>query len=77
MGLPYIDMIATGENINHLRKASGLSIKNIQTEMGFSTPNAVYKWIHGETLPTIDNLLILSRLLNVTMDRIIVQERKG
>lgn len=45
--------------------------------MGFSTPNAVYKWIHGETLPTIDNLLILSRLLNVTMDRIIVQERKG
>ena len=72
MRLSYIDMIATGQNINDIRKSAGLSVKEIQTELGFSTPNAIYKWIHGESLPTIDNLVILSRMLNVSMDNIII-----
>lgn len=72
MRLPYIDMIATGHNINAIRKGLGISIKDMQIELGFSTPNAIYKWIHGESLPTIDNLVIISRMLNVTMDSIIV-----
>ena len=78
MKLPYIDMIATGENINNLRKDCGLSIKSMQIELGFSTPNAIYKWIHGYSLPTIDNLVILSKMLNVSIDSIvIVGDRNG
>lgn len=73
MQMTYIDTVATGKNINDIRKSAGLSVKEIQTELGFSTPNAIYKWIHGETLPTIDNLVILSQILNVSMDNIIIR----
>ena len=72
MNYPYINTVATGENINRMRIEAGFSVKDIQEEFGFTTPQAVYKWIHGTALPTIDNLVILAAVLGVTMDEIIV-----
>lgn len=69
---PMIDLIATGQNIVSLRKRAGLSVKDLQREFGFATPQAIYKWQQGLALPTIDNLVILAMLLGVTMDDIIV-----
>ena len=39
---------------------------------GFATPQAIYKWIHGTSMPTIDNLVILAAVLGVSMDEIVV-----
>ena len=72
MNYPYINTAATGENINRMRIEAGFSVKDIQEVFGFTTPQAVYKWIHGTALPTIDNLVILAAVLGVTMDEIIV-----
>nr|AHF24490.1 XRE family transcriptional regulator [uncultured bacterium Contig26] len=72
MNYPYINTVATGENINRMRIEAGFSVKDIQEVFGFTTPQAVYKWIHGTALPTIDNLVILAAVLGVTMDEIIV-----
>ena len=38
---------------------------------GFTTPQAIYKWIHGTAMPTIDNMVILARMFDVTVDDII------
>ena len=70
--IPAIYLIATGQNIERLRKDAGLSVKDLQEIFGFSTPQAIYKWQHGTALPTIDNLVILAIVLNVTMDDIVV-----
>lgn len=70
--IPVIDMVATGINIERLRRKAGLSVKNIQDIFGFSTPQAIYKWQHGTALPTIDNLAVLAAVLGVTIDEIIV-----
>ena len=72
MNYPYINTVATGENINRMRIEAGFSVRDIQEVFGFATPQAVYKWIHGTALPTIDNLVILAAVLGVTMDEIIV-----
>ena len=72
MNIPRIDTIATGQNINRLRKTAGLSVKDIQMIFGFETPQAIYKWIRGASMPTIDNLVILAMILNVTLDEIII-----
>ena len=72
MNFPTINLVATGQNIVRLRKAAGLSVKDLQDIFGFSTPQAIYKWQHGTALPTIDNLVILAIVLNVTMDDIVV-----
>lgn len=35
-------------------------------------PQAIYRWYHGETLPTIDTLTVLSRVLNRPLETLIV-----
>lgn len=71
-GFPIIDLKATGANIVKLRKENGLSVRDLQTYFGFESPQAIYKWQWGESLPTVDNLYALSKLLNRTMEEILV-----
>ena len=70
--VPYINTVATGENINRMRMEAGFTVKDMQAVLGFATPQAIYKWIHGTAMPSIDNLVILAAVLGVTMDEIIV-----
>ena len=74
MQIPFVDTVATGRNIDRLRIAAGLSVRDMQMVFGFATPQAIYKWIHGTSMPTIDNLEILSSMLGVTLDEIVVVE---
>ena len=70
-----INMIATGNNITRLRKDKGISIKQIQETMGFNTPQAIFKWQRGETMPTLDNIVVLSELFHTTIEEIVVKEK--
>ncbi|MBE5880353.1 MAG: helix-turn-helix transcriptional regulator [Lachnospiraceae bacterium] len=67
-------MAGTGQNIVTLRKAAGVSVKDLQDVFGFATPQAIYKWQHGTALPTIDNLVILAAVLGVKIDDILVTD---
>ena len=69
---PVIDLVATGENITRLRKAKGLSVRDLQAWFGFEEPQAIYKWQKGKSLPTVDNLYALGALLDVPMEEILV-----
>ena len=70
--MPTIDMVATGRNILRLREAAGLTVRDLQDIFGFATPQAIYKWQHGTSMPTIDNLVVLAAVLEIPMDEIIV-----
>ena len=72
--IPAIDMAKTGQNIVMLRKQAGLSVRDLQQVFGFATPQAIYKWQKGLALPTIDNLVVLAALLDVSIDDIIVTD---
>lgn len=72
MQLPVVNMRLTGQRISALREARGLTVRQLQRMLGFATPQAIYKWQHGETLPTIDNLVALSAILNVPIEEILV-----
>ena len=72
---PTINLIATGKNIEMLRKKAGLTVKELQKFFGFSTPQAIYKWQHGAALPSIDNLVVLSAIFKVSIDDILVLEQ--
>ena len=71
VNLPVIDMARTGQNIGRLRKQAGLSVKDLQDIFGFATPQAIYKWQQGASLPTIDNLVVLAAVLQVRLDDIL------
>ena len=55
-----VDMVATGNNIAVLRDAAGLTNSDIANTLGLTTRNAVYKWLNGLSMPSLDNLLALS-----------------
>ena len=67
-----IQQKATGERIRELLKKNGYTVKDIQKFMGFENPQAIYKWISGRSLPSIDNFLILSKVLHTRIEDILV-----
>ena len=72
--VPVIDLRATGQNIKNLRVAAGISVRDLQNILGFTNPQAIYKWQNGDSMPSIDNLVILAAVLGVTVDQILVVE---
>ena len=74
--MPVINMTATGMNIARLRKNAGMTVRDLQAIFGFANPQAIYKWQRGEAMPTLDNMIVLAAVFNVTVDEILVlQER--
>ena len=71
-----IDMAATGRNITRLRKDAGITVRQMQDVFGFGTPQAIYKWQNGTSLPTVDNLVMLSGLFDVPIDDILIVVKK-
>ena len=66
-----IDATATGRRIRELRDLNGLRITDISDALGFYEPQAVYKWMRGDCLPTLRNMYRLSILFNTTIDDIV------
>lgn len=62
----------TGKRIRKLLLEQGYTIREIQGAFGFENPQAIYKWLSGKSLPSIDNFVILSRLLHTTIEDILV-----
>ena len=71
MNFPMINTVATGQNINRMRIRAGMTVRDMQEVFGFATPQAIYKWIHGAAMPTIDNMVILAAMFDVTIDEIV------
>ena len=69
--IPVVNLKQTGQNICFLREQSGISVKELQLLLGFATPQAIYKWQHGDSLPTVDNLVALSAIFSVPIDSIL------
>lgn len=76
MNYPVLDLKAIGERINQLRKDNNLRVTDVAEYMGFESTQAVYKWQRGESLPTVDNLYALSRLLHTSVDDILIGEKE-
>ena len=70
--IPIIDMAGTGRNISVLRKRAGLTVRDLQRIFGFGTPQAIYKWQQGMSMPTIDNLVVLAAVFDTTIEDILV-----
>ena len=70
---PSIDLEATGIRITDLRRHAGLKVRDLQDIFGFNTPQAIYRWQRGLTLPTVDNLVVLAAVFGTTVDAIIVR----
>ena len=71
-----LDMIATGQNIKKIMRERGYSVKDVQTYLKLSTPQSIYHWFDGKSMPTSDNLYALSDLFCLPVDAMLKGNRK-
>jgi transcriptional regulator with XRE-family HTH domain len=67
-----IDPVQTGLKIRICIEASDIRIKDLAGIMSVSQ-QSVYKWLKGESLPSLDNMVLLCSILNVSIDSVIVR----
>jgi transcriptional regulator with XRE-family HTH domain len=69
---PVIDPAGTGSKLRSLIVRSGNSIADVGRMLGIADMSTMYKWLRGDALPGIDNMLALSIILNVSINDILV-----
>ena len=62
-GYPNLDLKQSGNLLRYQIRKSGYSVQDIQNYLVLSCPQPVYRWFQGKTLPSVDHLYALSRLL--------------
>ena len=64
----------TGKQLKRIRKEHNFSVQDIQHQIGLISAQAIYKWERGQALPSLDNIVILAKLYEVTLDDLLVIE---
>ena len=74
MRYPVIDLKATGANIKQLMKDKEIKPTQLSTYMGFNDVRSIYKWMSGNSLPSLDNMFALSRILETPVEDILIED---
>ncbi len=64
------DIMTMAENIKTYRNKRGLNQYEFAEKLGIS-PQAVSKWECGQSCPSIENLCVISEILDVSIDTLI------
>lgn len=70
---PTINKKETGVNLRRIMDMRGVKPKDIQEYLGFGCVQSVYRWLDGVSMPTVDNLYALSKMLQVPMDQLFAE----
>ncbi len=70
--VPAIDQKATGRQIRKILKLRGFTVQDVKDRLMLGCVQSVYHWLDGQSLPSLDNLYALSKMLGVPMDRLII-----
>ena len=69
---PVLDLAATGTKIKTVMKDKGITARELQIIMDFPYVQTIYNWFAGKNMPTIDNLVVLAKILAVPMDDLVI-----
>lgn len=72
---PLINKRETGINLRRIMDRLGLSARDVQEYLGLGCVQSVYRWLDGQSMPTVDNLYALSELFQMPMDEIVCGNR--
>lgn len=70
-----IDMERTGKHLRELMKEKGLNPSKVARILGLEY-QAPYKWVWGKCLPNAEHLVELSELLGVSIEELLIVERR-
>lgn len=67
-----LDMIQTGKKLHYIFIKNGCTVKDIQCFLNLACPQSIYRWIKGQTLPSIDNLYRMAVIFQIHMEDMLV-----
>ncbi len=70
-----IDMEASGKRLKEICDEKGVSVNDLQRELNLKASQTIYKWFSGKSIPSIDNLVGLREVLDVTLDELVVVKK--
>ena len=73
---PVINMKMTGQRIRWIMRMKGFTVRDLQEYLGLSTPQSIYHWFEGRSIPTVDNLYALSYLFELPMEYLLSENKK-
>ena len=69
-----LDIENTGRNIKDICREQGVSVEDIAFMLGVST-QTIYSWFSAKKMPTVDHLIELADVLDVTVDELLVRRQ--
>lgn len=69
-----LDLVQSGQKLHSIMFTNGYSVREVQEILHLSCPQSIYRWIRGTTLPSVDNLYMLSKLFNMHMEELLVEK---
>mgnify|MGYP002624078127 CR=1 FL=1 len=69
-----LNPVATGKRIRELRMQRNIKVNELARLIGLESDQAIYKWQRGDSMPSMDNVVVLSEILGVPLDEIIVRD---
>jgi len=72
-----IDNAATGQNIKALCRGNGIRFADLAEMLGLTGPQTMYNWMEGKSKPSLDNIIKISRVLNVGVDDLVKLSNKA
>lgn len=74
MKMEILDKVATGQNIKRICHNKNIKPGILMKYLSIASVQSIYKWFEGVNVPTVDNLVMLSCILDVTIDELIVKQ---
>ena len=76
LSIPVINVEATSENLKHFREKHSITVAQLQKLFNMENPQSIYVWEDSKkkVLPRLDNLVVLAKLYNVSIDELIIVE---
>lgn len=70
-GFPVINVERTGQNIGKALADNHMSMGALGRILGQNYTNTVSSWVNGRAIPKTENLVVISKALNVPMDDLV------
>ena len=72
MSVQIIDTKQTGSRIKEMCKERNISPNELKERMQFTSVTPIYKWWEGKSVPSLDNLVILAKVLETSIESLLV-----
>lgn len=70
-----LDMIMAGQILKNKIRKCGYTVREIQKLLHLSCPQPIYRWMRGCTMPSLDNLYVLSSILGTHMEDLLLPKQ--